>query len=167
MKISLVGFAFSGKSTIGKMLAYKLNIEHFDSDEIIKKSYGDIRDIFAEHGEEYFRDIEEKIINDIVQNKNDFVLSTGGGAVVRDSTIKLLEENTTVIWLKTSLESIIKRDNRKKEHPLFEGEQREETIKKLFSQRINSYAFADITVDTDNKAAKKTVNEILNLINSD
>lgn len=167
MKIALIGFSFSGKTTAGKILAKRLKLEFIDSDEIIEKSYGDINSIFLKQGEEYFRDIEEKIINDIVQNKNNFVLSTGGGAVIRENTVKLLKEHTTAIWLKTSLENIIKRDSKKDDHPKLAGKNREEAIKELYVQRIHLYSFADITVDTDNKTAPKTADEIVKLINSD
>lgn len=167
MKLALVGFSFSGKTTVGAILAQKLNLEFIDSDEMIQKTYGDISAIFSQHGEEYFRDIEEKIINDIVKNKNNFVLSTGGGAVLSERTSALLKERTKTIWLKSSLESIIKRDTNKNDHPMLAGSDRVKAVSQLYIKRLNLYSFAHITVDTDNKTAAKTADEIIKLINSD
>ncbi|NMC56229.1 MAG: hypothetical protein GYA50_03295, partial [Eubacteriaceae bacterium] len=115
----------------------------------------------------YFRDIEERIINDIVQNKNDFVLSTGGGAVLSKKTSALLTRHTKTIWLKTSLENIIKRDTKKDDHPMLAGSDRVKVLSQLYIKRLDLYSFADIIVDTDNKTAPKTADEILKLINSD
>jgi len=167
MKIALVGFSFSGKTTVAKILAQKLKLEFIDSDEIIQKIYGDISAIFSQHGEEYFRDIEERIINDIVRNNNNFVLATGGGAVLSEKTSALLKEYTKTIWLKTSLESIIKRDTKKDDHPMLAGRDRVKAVRELYLKRTDVYSFADIDVDTDNKTAAQTADGIIKLINSD
>lgn len=166
MKIALIGFSFSGKTTTGKILAQRLKLEFIDSDKIIQELYGDISRIFSEYGEEYFRDIEEKIISDIVENKNNFVLATGGGAVISGKTAKLLKENTTTIWLRASLESIINRDSKKDDHPMLAGKDRYRAVKELYTRRIDLYSFADAEVNTDNKTAEKTVDEIVKIINS-
>lgn len=167
MKLALVGFSFSGKTTVGAVLAQKLKLEFIDSDEIIQKTYGHISTIFSSRGEEYFRDIEEKIIKDIVMSKNNFVLSTGGGAVLSERTSALLKERTKTIWLKTSLENIIKRDTNKDDHPMLAGSDRVKAVSELYLKRTDVYSFADIAIDTDNKTAQKTADEIIKLINSD
>ena len=78
-KIILCGFMASGKTTIGRALAEKINIEYLDTDELLVKTYGmDIPTIFEKYGEEYFRDLEHNIAKKVVEMPV-AVISTGGG----------------------------------------------------------------------------------------
>lgn len=167
MKIALTGFSLSGKTETGKILAEKLGVEFVDSDKVIENSCGNINSIFSKYGEDYFRTIEEKIIKEIVLNKTDFVLSLGGGAALSKSTVKLLKENAVTVWLKTSIENILKRDNNSQTRPLLNGTDRVKTIKELYDKRQRFYSFADIIIITDNKDQNQTAQEILNIIKSD
>jgi len=164
MKIALTGFSYSGKTTAGKLIAEKLNLKFYDSDEIIKSSYGDIKQIFLKYGEQYFREIEENTIKDIVLNNNDFVLSLGAGAAQNKNTVKLLKNNTITVWLKTSVENIIKRSEDDHERPLLNGADRVDIIRSLYNKRAGLYDFADIAVSTDNETPNQTANRVIKMI---
>lgn len=167
MKIALTGFSFSGKTTAGKILADKLDIKFIDSDEMIESIYSDIGSIFSEHGEEYFRAIEEKIIKDIVRSNNDFVLSLGAGAVKSPDTVRLLKQNALTVWLTASVENIIARGRNISNRPLLNNKNKEQAVRCLYDQREGLYKFADIALSTDGKTPHQTVQEIINLIKCD
>lgn len=109
MILSLIGYRATGKTTIAKLLAEALNCPWIDSDREIERQAGKtIAQIFAEDGEPAFRDFEERIIAELCM-KPELILATGGGAVMRENTRKVLRDSGPVLWLTASPETILRR----------------------------------------------------------
>ena len=98
--IVLIGYRGCGKSTVGRLVADRLQLPFVDMDERIAQRAGrSIADIFAEDGEQVFRKLESEMIGEFASN-NPSVLSVGGGAVLREDNVARLREHGTVVWLK-------------------------------------------------------------------
>jgi shikimate kinase len=92
-KIFLLGFMGSGKSTLGKKLANKLNVPFFDLDKIIEEQIGiSIAEIFKTKGEEYFRTLETQVLKQLIYKQAKFVIATGGGAPCFNNNIELINK---------------------------------------------------------------------------
>ena len=109
--IVLIGMPGSGKSTIGKALAESLGKEFIDTDDMIVSQYGVISDIFAEKGEEYFRDIESGQVKKAAK-MNGMVIATGGGAVLRKENVEALRQNGIIFFLNRPLRDIVPTSDR-------------------------------------------------------
>lgn len=129
--IVLIGMPGSGKSTIGKALSEALGKEFVDTDEIIVKEHGVISDIFEKRGEKYFRDLEAVAVKSVAL-KNNLVIATGGGAVLRGENVDYLKSNGFVIFLDRPLEDIIPTEDR----PLSRDY---EALKKRYEERYDIY----------------------------
>ncbi len=129
--IVLVGMPSSGKSTIGRIIGEDLGREFIDTDSLIVEKYGDISEIFQDKGEKYFRDIESEIISEI-SKKNGAVISTGGGAVLRDENIDYLKQNSRIYFLDRPIEKLVPTSDR----PLAGTRER---IEKLYAERYARY----------------------------
>ncbi|CUR53436.1 Shikimate kinase 1 [Serratia symbiotica] len=161
--IFLIGPIGSGKSTIGRHLAQKLNIEFFDSDKEIEQRTGaDVNWVFDIEGEIGFRNREEKIINELTKNQG-IVLATGGGSIKSQKTRNNLSARGIVIYLKTSIEKQLTRTQRDKKHPLlktnFPLNEMLASLAKEYNPLYNK--IADITIRTDNQSAKFVANQII------
>ena len=109
MILSLIGYRATGKTTVAKLLAEALNCPWIDSDREIERQAGKtIARIFAEDGEPAFRDFEERIIAELCL-KPELILATGGGAIMRENTRKVLRKSGPVLWLTASPETILRR----------------------------------------------------------
>ena len=109
MIITLIGFRGSGKSSVGPLLATRLNMTFVDTDQQIEKeTQQSIADIFAKQGEEYFRKIEAETLQTIYQQENQ-VVATGGGAVLNLQTQSLIQSRGPVVWLQADAETTLKR----------------------------------------------------------
>ncbi|MDO4584925.1 MAG: shikimate kinase [Planctomycetia bacterium] len=109
MIVSLIGYRATGKSTIARLLAEKLNAPWVDSDHEIERQAGKtIAEIFAEEGETVFRNFEERVIAELCQSE-ELILATGGGAILREGTRRILRESGPVLWLTASAETIAQR----------------------------------------------------------
>ena len=139
-RIVLMGFMGAGKTTIGKSLAEAAGIAFVDTDERIENEQGrKISEIFAEDGETAFRDMETDLLKRLVESKEEFVLSIGGGMPVREENRRLLREIGTVIYLKTSKEEIIRRVSGDTARPLLQGGALEEKVTALMNAREHIY----------------------------
>ena len=169
MKISLVGFMGTGKSTIGRLISAKLNMPFLETDVLIEKEVGkSIPEIFEQNGEDFFRKKESKILNKIINNRKSFILSTGGGIVINKKNRKLLKQNTIPILLEASPEIIYSRIKKAQERrPLLETDDPKEEIKILMEKRKNFYHKFKNRVNTDNKSPDKIINLILKKIGVD
>ncbi len=157
--IYLVGFMGSGKSTIGNILAQKLNMKFVDVDtEIEKKEKMKISDIFKEKGEPYFRELEKKEIEKLIQKEN-LVVSTGGGLGADLENMKKMKKTGTVIWLDVPLNIILERCKNDQNRPLLQ--QSIEDLKKLYENRKKVYSIADIHINVTNQTPEEIVKEIL------
>ena len=160
--IVIVGLMGAGKTSVGKMIAKKLNLTFVDSDSEIVKSAGcSVVDIFSIYGEKEFRRVENKIINRILSDDKIKVLSTGEGAFIIDDVRKLTKQKAITIWLKADLQLLIKRTSFKDTRPLLLNYDSTEILKKLIEERYPIYANADITVETKDEPTYKTVQNVL------
>ena len=157
----LIGFMGSGKTEVGKRLAKRLGYTFMDTDLLIEEKTGkSISDIFSKDGELFFRDIETLILTEL-SGINEHVISTGGGIVTKKENILLLKKTGFIIWLKASPETILKRVGSETHRPLLKVDNPLEKIKKLMSQREQSYSEADLTIDTDGLEVEDIVNNII------
>ena len=96
--IALIGYRGTGKSTVGRILAERLGFLFHDADEVLERRYGSIRSIFETHGEPTFRDYEEQVLLDLTRG-GPAVLSTGGGAILREPNRRNIRRFGRVFWL--------------------------------------------------------------------
>ncbi|WP_457626582.1 shikimate kinase [Persephonella sp.] len=157
--IYLVGFMGSGKSTVGKILAEKLNMRFVDVDEIIEKEEGrKIPEIFKEKGEEYFRELERKALERL-SKEEDLVVSTGGGLGADRENMEKMKKSGLVVWLDVSFEEILRRCRGDTDRPLLN--QPIDKVKKLYRNRIPVYRLSHIHIKTDHKTPEEIAEEIL------
>ena len=161
MKISLIGYMGSGKSTIGPELALRYGLDYYDLDAEIEKEEGDtITEIILNKGELYFRKLERKKLEELLA-KDNFVLSTGGGTPCYYDNIDLLNNNSLSVYLKQSVSELYNRLNgNTSERPLIahlEGEPLREYIGKHLFERGLYYDKATMVI----KAGQKNKSEIL------
>ena len=160
--IILVGPMGSGKSTIGNILAKKLNRDFKDSDHFIEQRTGvDIARIFDIEGETGFRDRESKALKTLL-SQNNRVVATGGGSVLREENRALLRSKGYIIFLDTSVNQQLQRLRRDKKRPLLQTENPRERLENLFDARRPIYLdLADLAIKTDRKLARKLASDII------
>lgn len=165
-KIYLIGSMGSGKTTIGKMLASKLNLPFIDIDkEIEQKEKMVISDIFKENGENYFREIESDILTKY-SALNEFVISTGGGAVLNQDN-KIILNNGYKIYLKISIDAQYNRVKHRKYRPLLIEGDLKTILKDLDEVRGVIYSdIADLVVDVSYLDKEDVLSSIMNQINN-
>lgn len=164
--IALIGLMGAGKTSIGSKLANQLKYYFIDSDhEIEDCEHRTIADIFAQSGEKYFREIEAKTIENILNRDEFIVLSLGGGAFLDKNTRKLLEEKAITIWLFASIEETLRRVSLKSNRPLLEKKNKRQTLEELAKIRYPIYEESDFKFDTTNLTFEQIVKNILTKIN--
>jgi len=163
--IVLVGFMGTGKTEVGVLLAKKLNMNFIDTDELIEEREKDrIVRIFQVKGEEYFRNVEEKVIEEVSNLKN-CVIAVGGGAIIREKNYLNLKKNGILICLTATPEEIYKRTLPKKDRPLLlKSKNVIETIKELLEMRKPYYDRVNYKIDTTKKTIEEVVNEIIEIL---
>jgi shikimate kinase len=157
--VAIVGYMGSGKTTVGRALARALRLEFVDLDRAIVKEAGKgIPEIFAEHGEERFRDLEHRALLDVLEDRTPSVVACGGGIVVRRDNRALLREVTTV-FLKEDTDVLYKR-TRGPGRPL-RAASREE-FERRYIERLSFYqTVADVEVEVDGRQPAEVVEEVL------
>ena len=147
--ISLIGFMGVGKSTLGKKLSEELKLEFYDTDKEVEKKTGkSINDIFIDYGEDYFREMEENIIINLLNRKESLVISFGGGAYLNANIRKNMCKKTISIWLDADIKSILTRLSRSNNiRPLMNKLSSNSDIEKLLKKRNKVYKKADIRID--------------------
>ena len=162
--IILEGFMGSGKSTVSEILSDKLDLELIDTDEAIEEAEGrKISDIFAQDGEEAFRDMETGLVEMMVSDHmRETVISLGGGLPVREKNRELLKKVGKVVYLRTAPETVYDRLKGDDTRPLLKSEDPLARIKELQDKRGKIYEeAADIIVDTDGKTPVQVADEII------
>ena len=161
MNIVLSGMPGSGKTTIANEFR-KLGKKVYDTDEEIVKSYGRIADIFANYGEEYFRDLESQAVEKL-SALSDAIIATGGGCLLREKNAASFKKSGKIVYLRTSRDTLEKRLQGDTERPLLQGGIRER-LDKLFKEREHIYQnTADIIVDTDGRTPEQIAQLITEL----
>lgn len=153
----------AGKTSIGRMLAKKLDIPFIDSDQEIEQAAGcSVVDIFSMYGEEEFRRVEKRVIERIFSAPPYLkVISTGEGAFITESTRKLVLQNAISIWLKADLDLLVKRTNFRNTRPQLLNTDSEEILGKLIKERYSIYSEADISVETKDENLQKTLSNTI------
>jgi shikimate kinase len=160
--ICLIGLPGSGKSTVGRQLARRLQLPFYDSDRVIEERLGcSIKDFFAREGEVRFRDIEASVIDELTQN-SDSVLSTGGGAVLRSENRLNLRSRGQVIYLKSAPEELARRLKHDNHRPLLQVDDPLKRLRDLFAVRDPLYRdTAHFVIETGRPSVATLVNMIV------
>ena len=146
--IVLIGLMGAGKTAMGRRLASRLDLPFIDADTEIEMAAGaSISEIFAEHGEAYFRQGERKVIARLLENGPQ-VLATGGGAYMNPDTRANIKARGLSVWLKANIKVLMKRVGRRDSRPLLVAGDPEKVMKKLMEERYPIYAEADVTVES-------------------
>ena len=157
--ICLIGLMGAGKSVIGKLLAKELRMKHYDSDKLIEiKLNKSINQIFSDHDESYFRNIEEGVVLSLLDKKN-CVISLGGGSILSDLTRKALFINSFSVYLKVDIEILYERLKKSKKRPLIYNKNIKEKLIHLTQDRNKYYRRANLIVNNLNNTE-----ETLNII---
>ncbi len=147
--VAMVGMMGAGKTAIGTALAKRLNVPFLDSDaEISKAANMTIAEIFERDGEAFFRDRESEVISRLLDGAP-CILSTGGGAFLREENRKMISERGAALWLRAELELLWQRVKHKTTRPLLRTDDPRATLAAIQAERDPIYALADIVVDAE------------------
>ena len=162
MIVALVGLPGSGKSTVGRQLARRLQRPFLDSDHVIEARIGcSIREYFEREGESSFRDVEESVLDELSQ-KDSGVLSTGGGAVLRPINRERLQQRTTVVYLKSNPDELFRRLRHDVNRPLLQVADPLTRLRDLHAARDPLYReAARFVVETGRPSVGTLVNMIM------
>ena len=159
--IVLVGLMGAGKSKIGRRLAARLNLPFFDSDQEIEAAAGEsIDEIFANRGEQVFRDGERRVIARLLAQPI-HVLASGGGAFMDPATRRLIGERGVSLWLRADLDVLVARVSRRNNRPLLKSGNARAILATLIDQRHPVYAEADVVVDSGEGSPEVTVSRAI------
>ena len=169
--IYLTGFSATGKTTVGSILANLLEVRIVDIDSVIEESEGKtVPDIFSTLGEDYFRELETKCMNDI-SKLDRVVVSTGGGAPASNKNRAIMKSSGSVIWLKASVKTIhgrlvdsVGEEGIRKGRPVLSADDPFSRISELLKDREQHYSQADIHVSTENRTPEIVALEIIRRI---
>ena len=160
----LVGLMGCGKSSIGKRLAGRLSLPFVDADEEIERvAQKSISEIFADHGEPFFRDRESKVIARLLASGPQ-VLATGGGAFMTDETRQRIRADGVSIWLRAELPVLMRRVGKRDTRPLLKNGDPEQVMKNLMATRYPVYAEADLTIESRDVPHDSIVSEIVSAL---
>lgn len=170
MRIFLVGFMFSGKSTVGKLLAKSMGYEHIDTDHMFESLYNiSINNFFEKYGQDLFRELEHKLLLTLIE-KDNIIISTGGGLPCFHNNMELIKQNGISIHINMSLKSIIHRQkSSKKNRPLLKNKSQEEIeifLQDLLAKRIDIYNQSNIIIKGEDLNIKELKEKILTLSNN-
>jgi len=162
--IVLTGFMGTGKTTIGKIIAHKLNKGFIDTDELIEKSLGyTISDIFNNKGEEFFRRLENNLISELCKSSNK-VIATGGGTLLNEDNLKNIQNNGIIFCLTATPDVIIQRIKSDNRRPLI-NDGKNNNIIELYEQRKPKYDRMPNIINTSTVSPQEAADNIVNIYN--
>lgn len=162
--VYFIGFMGTGKSTIGRAVAQKLNLDFIDTDALITEQSGmPIPKIFEIYGEDYFRVLESKLIVDLARGSNR-IISTGGGTPLYHGNMKNMRDNGLIIALETSTTILWSRLKGCEDRPILQKYNTFEKFDRLYRHRKSVYDKADIIIKTDGKSIDQLVTECIEQI---
>ena len=165
MNIVLCGMMGSGKTTIGIKIAEITGRRWYDTDGVIADKHGKISDIFEYYGEAHFRKLETEVIRDLSE-KDNLILSTGGGLVLKTENNTMLKKNGKIVFLRASLETLSQRLKVDGTRPLLQtsAEGIKSRLARLLEERSPIYeSVADCVIDVDGKTPEENAREIIEL----
>ena len=160
-RVFLVGFMCSGKSTVGKLLAEELGWKFVDVDEEIVRREGlTIPEIFEKKGEDYFRELEFRLLEELAGEEG-VVISTGGGLGANPRAMEFMKDRGLVVWLRVSYEEFLRRCGSDPNRPLLR--RGEEELRKLMKEREEVYSLAELWIEESSspKDAVRSIEEKL------
>ena len=165
--ILLVGLMGSGKTSVGKRLAKKLNLPFVDGDQEIEKAAGlSLIDVLKCFGEEEYRAGEARVMKRLLQGEP-CVLASGGGSFVAEQTRRLAKEHAITVWLKADVNVLYNRTAGRKHRPFLEGDDSHlrNKLEEYIKEDYPFYSEADIVVETKEEAVENTVLRVLDALN--
>jgi shikimate kinase len=157
----LVGFAGTGKTTVGRMVARECGKRFLDSDHEIERAQGrPVSDIFAKEGEAAFRALEKQFI-ETGHAATGCVVACGGGLIVPDGMLELVRSRGVLICLHAPVETVLERTSRTTHRPLFQAEDREQRVRELYARREPIYRRAGTVVLTAGRPLKDIVAHVV------
>lgn len=161
----LIGYMGAGKTTVGKALAKQTGKKFIDTDSMIVKQMDlSINDIFSKYGEEYFRDLETKLLENLCQSAHDCVVSCGGGLPLREENRAYLKRLGKVIYLNVNETDIIRRLKNDTTRPLLKGPKDEvkQRVHDMLEKRDPLYReAADVIIKSGKNKVPDVVSKII------
>lgn len=161
LSIIFVGLPGSGKTTIGRQLARRLDLPFVDSDHVIEHQLGcSIREFFAREGESSFREVEQQVLDELTQTHQG-VIATGGGAILREANRRHLRDRGQVVYLRSMPEDVYRRVRHDKARPLLQVDDPLARLRALFDARDPLYReTAHFVIETGRPSVATLVNMI-------
>ncbi len=164
--IVLTGIMGCGKTTIGKLLSGRLGTAFSDTDKVIEEEVGkSVFEIFNDYGEQYFRQVEEKVVGKIL-DKTAHIISTGGGSILSSKTRNAIKLKSFSIWVKCDIHIISNRILNQGKRPLLKNGKIIETLIKKNEERIRFYRQADSHIVNNNPNVEMTIENIVKNLSS-
>lgn len=169
MKVFLIGFMGSGKTTLGRELANMLQWSFVDLDEYIEeKHHTTILRLFDSSGQDYFRRVESQALREVTQTEENIIIATGGGTPCYHDGMHFMKKEGLAIYLKVSVEVLVERLlSSIKERPLLSNRnplELKREIGELLSSRVGCYEQSEVTVENEAQGTAKVLNQIINVI---
>lgn len=163
--IFLIGMMGSGKSTVGKLLAEKMQMIFIDLDKIIEtNAKKTVRELFEQEGESHFRKLESETLVNV--KKENSVIACGGGIILEKLNRNQLQSSGKVVYLQVSISKLIKRLQSLNDRPLLEGKQIEKELNRIWDKRKELYeGVAQITIQVDKQTPEQITKFIIDKLN--
>ncbi len=164
--IVMVGLMGAGKTSVGRALAHKLGVPFVDSDKEIERAAGcSVVDIFSLYGEKEFRRVEQQVVSRLLDTPpTPKVLSTGEGAFITPEIRNKVLTQAISIWLKADLDLLVKRTKFRDTRPQLLHTDSKKILAQLIDERYNTYAMANITVETFDESLRKTLAKVFDAL---
>lgn len=161
--VVMVGLMGAGKTSVGRALARRLGIPFVDSDKEIEAAAGcSVVDIFSMYGEAEFRRVEQQVIKRLLDTPPVLkVISTGEGAFITPAVRQMVLDRALSVWLRADLDLLVKRTNFRNTRPQLLNADSRKILAQLIGERYDTYALANITVETHDESLRKTLDKVV------